>query len=218
MYLPFLAIGLIGIISAQCLIFLYAPIESTLGISQKIFYIHLPLAWWGLLAFFLLFATSILYLWKRDLRFHFISLAAGELGELLAVLTVATGSIWGKIAWGVWWTWDPRLTTALVLCFIYGGWLILRTMEWPLVKRATILSVTGIIAFLDVPLVFISARIWRSIHPAVFTSNGIGMTHEMILTVLFSIASFGLFFIGLLLLRIKTLEKELFIESIINRI
>ena len=89
--------------------------------------------------------------------------------------------LWGRQAWGVWWTWDPRLTTALILCFIYAGYLSLEHLELAPVRRQKICAVLGILGFLDVPLVFFSARLWRSIHPAVFTAEGAAMSEEMLL-------------------------------------
>ncbi|MBQ7456639.1 MAG: cytochrome c biogenesis protein CcsA [Desulfovibrio sp.] len=201
-----LGMGALGVALCQWLIFCYAPLEATMGLSQKIFYCHLPLAWWGLFAFFLVFLASIRYLWKREPRVAAFALACGEVGELLAVLTVGTGMIWGKAAWGVWWTWDPRLTTALVLCFIYAGWLLLHRLDLAFARRALLCAVTGIIAFLDVPLVFVSSRIWRSIHPAVFTQSGAGLAFEMLGTVLACIVCVGLFCAGLIRLRYQQLK------------
>ncbi|MBQ7617914.1 MAG: cytochrome c biogenesis protein CcsA [Desulfovibrio sp.] len=206
---PFLLLtGALGMILGHYLIWFYAPIEETMGLTQKIFYLHLPLAWWGLIFFFIVFVCAAFYLKTRQSKFLHLARAAGEIGELLAVLTVITGMIWGKTAWGVWWTWDPRLTTALVMCFVYGGWLILHSLDLAPERKAMICSVTGILAFLDVPLVFLSSRLWRSIHPTVFSKSGIAMTEEMLLTVLFAIGAFGLFCFGLLNLRHKILLQE----------
>lgn len=201
----FLIAGAIGMILTQVLIFFYAPLETSMGITQKIFYVHLPLAWWGLIAFFAAFLASIIVLKSHNQKAVRISRACCEVGELLAVLTVITGMIWGKNAWGVWWTWDPRLTTALILCFMYAAVLLLNNLEMPKERKETLTAVTAILAFLDVPLVFISARIWRSIHPAVFTSKGAAMSPEMLVTVLFAITAFGIFTLGLISLRCANL-------------
>ncbi|MBR3664325.1 MAG: cytochrome c biogenesis protein CcsA [Desulfovibrio sp.] len=209
-----LLLGALGMACCQWLIFCYAPIEESMGITQKIFYVHLPLAWWGLISFLIVFVASLLFLCKHRPVYMRLAKAAGEIGELLAVLTVLTGIIWGKTAWGVWWTWDPRLTTALVLCFLYAGWLMLHGLDFPEERKQKLCAVTGILAFLDVPLVFISSRIWRTIHPAVFTSQGIQMSQEMLITVLCALFAFGLFYAGLLRLRFACLNAQARLASL----
>ncbi len=203
-----LCFGSLCLAASAYLIFFYAPTEATMGLSQKIFYIHLPLAWWGLVSFGLVFFASIAFLWKRKASYARLALASCEIGELCAVLTVATGMLWGRAAWGVWWTWDPRLTTALVLCFIYAGYLLVNGLDFAAERRRVVCAVIGCIAFIDVPLVFFSSRIWRSIHPAVFTRSGAGLTEEMLITVLFSVAALGFLVLGLLCMRYKILSLE----------
>jgi len=127
--------------------------------------------------------------------------AAAEIGVALCTLALVTGSIWARHSWNVWWTWDPRLTTALVLWFLYAGYLVLRRMDLPEPRRAALCAVVGIVAFADVPLVFLSARLWRSIHPAVFASKGGGLEPEMLTALLVSLLSFGVFWAALLCVR-----------------
>ena len=172
-----------------------------MGLAQKIFYIHLPLAWWGLISFACAFVGGILYLMKRDRKYDLFSAASVEVGMLFCTLTLITGSIWGRHSWGVWWTWDPRLTTALILWFIYAGCMALRSMPMPESRRAALCSVVSIAGFIDVPLVFLSARLWRSIHPSVFASEGGGLTSEMAVTVVACVLCFALVWLALLLLR-----------------
>lgn len=206
-------IGGIGMAVCQWLIYAYAPLESTMGLSQKIFYMHLPLAWWALISFLLVFIFSIAYLIKRNLLFDHICAAAAEVGLLFGALALATGMIWARLAWGVWWTWDPRLTTTLVMWFIYAAYLILRHSEFTADRKRMICAVTGIAAFLDVPLVFLSARIFRSIHPSVFASKGAGMEPEMLLTLCACLASLGGIWLALILIRIRLLSTWTFIEK-----
>nr|MDE7469193.1 cytochrome c biogenesis protein CcsA [Desulfovibrionaceae bacterium] len=170
-------------------IFIIAPEEQSLGIIQKIFYIHVPLAWWGFVSFFIVFISSICYLKTKSFRWHAIALANAEIGVLFTACVLITGMIWGKTSWGVWWTWDPKLTTALLLFFIYMGYLMIQGMDIDEVKRRNFSAVLGIVAFIDVPLVFLAARLWRSIHPAVFTSQGSGITPTMLYIFLFSLAT-----------------------------
>ncbi len=209
-----LILGAIAMGVSQWFIFVYAPIEAHMGLVQKVFYMHLPMAWWGFMSFFVLFVASIAYLKTRSPRWDALAKASAELGVLCTTLTLITGSIWGRHSWGVWWTWDPRLTTALIMWFVYTGYLILRGLPMPMARNANIRAVVGIVAFIDVPLVFFSARLWRSIHPAVFASQGGGLDDAMKLTLFVCLASFGLLWLGLLLLRKKQLEQEDRLEAL----
>ncbi len=210
-------LGAIGMGIAQYLIYYYAPLERSMGYAQKIFYYHLPLAWWGFISFFIAFVGGILYLVKKNLAYDKLSGAAAEIGFVLATLTLISGSIWGRHSWGVWWTWDPRLTTTLVLWFIYAAYLVVRTMPMPTERRASICSVIAIIGFLDVPLVFISARLWRSIHPAVFASQGGGLESQMAYTVIFCVAIFALIYFPLLAFRVNQIKQEELIQIYKNK-
>ena len=186
--------------------FAYAPEEATLGLAQKIFYIHLPMSWWALVSFFVVFASSVAYLWRRNPAADRLAAAAAEVGVLLGGLALVTGMLWARRSWGVWWTWDPRLTTTLIMWFVYAGYLVLRGLDLPPQRRNTVCAVVGVVAFLDVPLVFMSARIWRSIHPAVFGSKGGGLEPEMRLTVMACVGCFGLLWAALVCLRKRQLD------------
>lgn len=211
-YMAFLGAICLGV--SQFLIFQYAPLEKTMGYAQKIFYYHLPIAWWCFMSFFFSFVAGIVYLIKRELKYDRVSYACAEIGFLLATLTLITGSLWGRHSWGVWWTWDPRLTTSLVLWFIYAAYLIVRSMPMPLERRATVSAVISIIGFLDVPLVFFSARLWRSIHPAVFASEGGGLETQMIHTIIFCVLTFAFIYLPLLAFRVKQLTQEEQIDTL----
>jgi len=195
-----LAAGL-AVAASHYFIWRFAPVEQTLGLVQKVFYFHLPLAWWAMISFFAVFACGVMYLWKRDLFWDHAAGAAAEVGVLFSGLALATGSIWGRKSWNVWWTWDPRLSTTLVMWFVYAAYLVVRSMDMTERKRATICAVLGIVAFLDVPLVFYSARLWRSIHPAVFAAQGGGLEPEMKTTVIICIAAWSLLWAWLCLAR-----------------
>jgi heme exporter protein C len=192
----------------QWFIWSYAPMEETMGVVQKIFYIHMPLAWWSLVSFFVVFAASIRHLLKRDVGSDILAGAAAEIGVLMSGLALASGSIWGRAAWNVWWTWDPRLTTTLVMWFVYAGYLVLRGADMGGERRATVSAVLGVVAFLDEPLVFYSARIWRSVHPAVLASKGGGLEPEMWHAVLANLLAFGLVWLTLLAARYRIGRAE----------
>ena len=207
---------------AQGLIYLYAPLEATMGLTQKIFYTHLPMAWWCMLSFVVVFVASLMYLRGRNPARDRLAQAAAEIGVLFGFLALVSGSIWGKAAWGVWWTWDPRLTTTLIMVLTYAGYLVLRTAPMGPDKRSLACAVLGIVAFLDVPLVFVSARMWRSIHPAVIGAKGGGMEPEMWTAMIVALAGAGLFWLALLNIRLRLLKAEreaatLFTELVSSR-
>ena len=200
--------GGLALAACQWLIFQFAPVAADTGIIQKIFYIHLPLAWWALISFLTVFIASILYLAGKKPHWDLLAGAAAETGVVLAGLALVTGSIWARRSWGVWWTWDPRLTTTLIMWFIYAGYLVVRKLDLPENRRRNICAVVGVAAFLDVPLVFFSARMWRSIHPAVFASKEGGIDSDMKLTVIACVACFGLFWAGLTAFRFYLARQE----------
>jgi heme exporter protein C len=208
--------SLLALGTAQALIWLYAPVEQTMGIVQKIFYLHLPLAWWALISFFLVFLASVLYLWKRRNSFDLLAGAAAEIGVLFSVLALVTGSLWARPAWNTWWTWDPRLSTTLVMCFVYSAYLVLRSSQIGGEKKADLCAVLGIVAFLDVPLVFFSARLWRSIHPSVVASSSGGMEPEMWYTVLVSVLAWGGLFFLLLISRWEQLKIRNRLDALVQ--
>ncbi|MBI4649704.1 cytochrome c biogenesis protein CcsA, partial [Candidatus Desantisbacteria bacterium] len=107
-------------------VFIYVPVEKVMGIIQKIFYFHVPLAWVSFLAFFVVFVMSILYLLKKDHIYDITAYCAAEIGILFCTLVLITGPIWARPIWNAWWTWEPRLTTTLILWFIYIAYLMLR--------------------------------------------------------------------------------------------
>lgn len=208
------AAAAVALAVAQWFIWVHAPIEETMGVVQKIFYIHLPMAWWAMMSFLVVFGASVMVVWRGQSRWDRLAGAACEAGVLFSGLALITGSLWGKPIWNVWWTWDPRLTTTLIMWFVYAAYLILRQAEVGGEKGPVVRAVLGIVAFLDVPLVFYSARKWRSIHPTVFGSQGGGLDADMLLTLVVSIAAVGLFWAALLALRTRQLGQAASIRNI----
>lgn len=202
---------------AQYAIWFYAPVERTMGVVQKIFYTHLPMAWWSFVSFFVVFVASIRYLARGRARDARLAGAAAELGVLFSGLALVTGMCWARPIWNVWWTWDPRLTTTLVMWFIYAAYLLLRASDIGGSRKETVLAVLGVIAFLDVPLVFLSARSWRSIHPAVFGAPGGGLEPEMWAAALANLVAMGLFWLALLLIRTRQLTDRAAVRNLIRR-
>ena len=143
----------------------YAPPERTMGDVQRIFYFHVASAWNAFFAFFVVAASSIGYLITRTPRWDHIAHASAEVGVLFTTLTLMGGTLWMRPIWNTWWTWDPRLTTTLILWFIYVGYLLLRSLTEGAERQARYAAIFGIIGFIDVPIVYLSAVWWRTIHP-----------------------------------------------------
>ena len=151
------------------LIFMWAPTatsEHRFNL-QRIFYFHVPIAWVALLAWVVVFIGSVFYLWRRSPKWDALAHSAAEVGMVFATLVLITGSIWAKGIWDRWWTWEPRLTTMLILWLIYIAYLMLRSYAPNRVQAARFSAVLGIIGFIDVPIVYFAANWWRGLHPEV---------------------------------------------------
>jgi heme exporter protein C len=162
-----------GILGAATLVFIIAglywglvkaPPDAYQGDSQRIMYLHIPSILIAYLSFFLVFVGSCLYLWKREKRDDNLAHAAAEIGVLFTALTIVEGSIWGRPTWGVWWTWDARLTLTAILLLIFIGYLMLRALVEDESRAASSAAILGIIGFLDIPLIHMSVYWWRTLH------------------------------------------------------
>lgn len=151
-------------VAAQAAALLTSPPDKDMGDLQKILYVHVPSAWMAFLAFLALFVSSVLYLWKRDDRYDMVAASAAEAAAVLTGLTLALGSIWGRPTWGVWWTWDARLTSTAVLFLISVGYLSLRAFTEDPDRRARWSAAVGILGALNVPIVYMSVKWWRTLH------------------------------------------------------
>lgn len=180
----------------------YAPTERVMGDAQRIFYFHVPSAWVGFFAFFVVFVASSVFLFTRQRRWDALALSAAEIGVVFTTLVLLTGPLWARKVWGVFWVWDARLTTTLILWLIYIGYLMLRaTAETE--RRARFAAVLAIIGFLNVPLVFISVQIWRTMHPALIVTEPGGLTPPMTQTLMMCLLSFMWLFAYLLIQRLR---------------
>src|SRR5437588_5023388 len=143
---------------------LWAPTDAIQGDVYRVIYVHVPTAWLAYLAFVVVFLASVGWLWTRRPWFDALAVASAEIGVLFTGLFIVAGSVWAKPTWGVWWTWDPRLTTTAVLFVIYVGYLMLRTIQTDPLARARQSAVVGIVGFVDIPIVNQSVTWWRSLH------------------------------------------------------
>jgi len=170
-----------------------APTEQTMGDVQRIFYYHVPSAWVGFLCFFVNFIASIVFLMKRSARADAVALSTAEVGVVFFTIVLITGPLWAKPVWGIWWTWDARLTTSLVLWLIYVSYLVLRRFSTG--QTSTLAAVLSIFGFLDVPIVYMSIRWWRTQHPqpVIAGGEGSGLHPDMWYALLVNVVAFTLF-------------------------
>lgn len=195
--------------------FIYAPTETIMGDIQRIFYFHMGTVWVATIAFMIVFAASIIYLINGKKKWDVLAYTSAEIGVLFITLTIITGSIWAKPVWGTWWTWDPQLTTTFILWILYIVYLLIRANSGFDEKKAKYSAVFAIIAFIDLPLVYISARVMRGISPVVFGPGGGGIEPKMLNALLITLVSFTLLFILLLIERVKVENLKYQINKLI---
>ncbi len=200
------------VIIALYLSFIYAPVERTMGVVQKIFYFHVASAWVAFFAFFIVCVFSIMYLVKRSRIYDVIAGVSAEIGVVYTAIVLITGPIWARSAWNTWWTWEPRLTTTLILFFMYIAYIMIRKMDGAWEKKARLASVFGIISFINVPIVFMSIRWWNTkLHPVVFGEGsdqvGGGLEPEMLVALIFSVFT-------MTVLYFVFLQKGIYIEKL----
>lgn len=188
---------------ALFLVFVVAPREAVMGDVQRIFYFHVSVAWVGYLAMGVAFVSSVLYLWRRDRRWDRLALSAVEIGLVLISGGIVTGSFWARATWGVWWTWEPRLTTSAVLWVMYAAYLALRRSVEETGRQARLAAVYGILAFVAVPINFMAIRWWRTVHPLVFEGSGANLSPAMLGVLVFCVCAWTLFFVTLLVVRVR---------------
>jgi len=202
--------GFALMLAALYMALVYAPTEKYAGAVQRIFYFHVPLAWVGFLAFLVVFIGSILYLWKRSVIWDSIAWASAEVGVVFTSLVLITGSIWAKAAWGIWWTWDARLTATLVLWFVYVAYLMVRGYAREESQGARFSAVLGIVGFINVPIVALAINLWRTQHPTALIFEG-GLAPTMMATLLVCVVAFTVLYIILVrqATSLKILESDI---------
>ena len=203
----FTLVTALAMFAAFTLISVYAPQEKSMGVIQKIFYLHVPLAWVTILAFLVIFVCSILFLAKGNILYDNIARSSAKIGFIFNSLMLLSGSIWAKAVWGVWWTWDPRLTTSLILWFIYICYLLIRNSSFEEERGAKFAAVIGIIGFADIPVIALSTTLWQTLHPAELIFQG-GLTAPMLITLIVCVIAFTLFYILLMTITVSIHRME----------
>ena len=210
----------VSLIVALGMVFLYAPEERTMGDLQRLFYFHIASWWLAFASFFVVAGASAMWLWRRRASYDAAAHAAAEIGVLFTTTGLAMGTIWAKPAWGIWWTWDARLTTAFVLWLIYVGYLLLRGAVEDPVRRANLAAALGILGAADVPIVYFSIRWWRTQHPAPVIMGGpdSGLHPDMWVALLVCLAAFSVLFAWLYRWRMRLERESLAVETLRQRI
>ena len=185
--------------------FMSVPDEANQGMIFRIIYFHVPSALTAMTGFYVGMFASIGYLIKKDLRYDAVAAAISEVSLAFASIALVTGSIWGRIIWGIWWAWDPRLTSFLVCWLLFGGYLLLRRAIDEPTQRARLSAVLSIFASVDIVIVWKSIEWWPNQHPGPVLSirNGGGMAPGMEAPIFWNLLAFFLFSTALILIRIR---------------
>jgi heme exporter protein C len=200
----------IGLAATAVLGLLVVPADADQGDVQRLMYVHVPAAWLAFLSFGVVFLASVAYLKTGRIRWDRVAVASAEIGVLFCVLTLALGSLWGRPVWGTWWTWDPRLTTTVVLLLIYVGYLSLRSVADSPGRRAQWSAVVGVVGFVDVPIVHMSVVWWRSLHQeaTVIRPGTPTMDPSMLATLLVGTVAFSVAYGYLMAVRLRVGRLE----------
>jgi len=188
-----------------------APNEASMGETGRILYVHVPTAWVGMVAFCVAFICAVGGLWTGRLGFDATLEASVEVGVVFASLLLVQGSIWARPTWGVYWTWDPRLTTSAVMLVLFGVVLLLRRVIEVPERRMTLSAIATVVAFADVPVVYFSVKWWRTLHQP-FSNRGT-VSDTMLTPFLLALFAMSLVGVGLIIIRTLTIRAQLATEA-----
>ena len=197
-----------------------APPDAIQGEFVRILYVHVPSAWFAFMAFGVTALGSIMWLIRKDERWDRLAASSAEIGVLFTALALLTGMIWGRPVWGTYWDWlDARMSSTALMFFVYLGYLALRRATPDPLQRARRSAILGVIAVIQVPLVYFSVSIWRTLHQGMtVTSDGINMDGEMVRALLVNLGAFTLLYLALLFERVRLAKLETLAEPITEAI
>ena len=209
--IAFIVLGLLLVAAGHWMGLFKAPREAMMGDVGRILYVHVPTAWVGLLTYLVAFVAGIGSLWTGRRGWDAVLEASVEVGVLLNVLLTLQGSIWAKPTWGIWWTWDPRLTTVAIMVISFIGVMLLRKLVEDPERRASLSAVASIVAFVNVPIVYFSVKWWRTLHQDFSSPETVSSTMVLPLR----LAAFGMLFlmIGMVAVRARIAFDRLQRES-----
>lgn len=203
------------------LIFLWVPTDANLGVSQRAFYFHVPVAILSLISILVIAGASVTHLITKGKRSDATAYAAAEIGFVFCSIGIVTGAIWAKPVWGVWWTWDPKLTLTLALWFIYASYLMLRAYGPKGSQGARYGAVLAIIGAVDAPIIYYAAELWRSTHPSLVlgpSAEADALDPRMLVGVVVSMVAFAILFAHLIIERYSLRHAENDIDEIFQRV
>lgn len=212
----FTAIGAVGLFAVHWLAFVYAPMEATMRAVQRIFYIHLPAAWLCYLGFIICFGASIGYLYNRKARLDAVALSAAEVGLVFGGVVLTTGPLWARAAWGVWWKWEPRLTTLALLILIFAAYWVLQTYGG---RTSGVRRFAAVLAVFGTPNIFFvhyAVKKWQGDHPDGVVGGG--MTNDMRVALYTNLAILMVVFFVLLRLRYRMHRDALTARALRRRL
>ena len=208
--LPIFTAGLMGV--ALWLIFIWAPTEINQGAVQRILYFHVPVAWGSMLGILIVSGSSIMYLWKKNEKWDRLAVASAEVGVVFGGLMLLSGVIWARPVWTVWWTGEAKLTTALILFFIYVAYLMFRAYFPPGAQRQRLSAVIGLIGAVNTPIIYFAANLWAIDHPPIITGPAkdkeSALDSDLGIVLLVSTIAFTFLFIYLVQVRYKIRKVE----------
>ena len=194
------------------LVFFGVPPELNQGAVQRILYFHVPVAWGSMLGIFVVSGSSFMYLWKKTEKWDRLAVASAEVGVIFGGMMLLSGMIWARPVWAVWWTGEAKLTTALILFFIYVAYLMFRAYFPPGAQRQRLAAIIGVIGAVDTPIIYFAANLWSQAHPPLITGpaadaeSALGSDLGIVLTA--STVAFTFLFIYLVQTRYKIRKSE----------
>ena len=200
------AMALLAMLAGSYVGLAVVPADAAQGNVQRLMYVHVPAAWLAFMAFFIVFVMSVLYLIQRDERWDRVAASSAEIGVVFTVVTLLLGMMWGKPTWGVFWTWDPRLTTTAILLAIYVGYGALRSFADDGEKRARWSAIVGVIGFANVPIVYMSVTWWRTLHQP--PSSPRSVAPDILWTLMLNLVAFTLVYAYLMVRRSRLAKLE----------
>jgi heme exporter protein C len=207
-YLVTFALLTLCLLPLSIFLIVNSPEDYLQGIYAKIMYVHVPSAWLALMWYSIIAACAVLFLVFKNPIFDHYATSIAPIGAIFCIITLSTGSIWGKPTWGTWWAWDARLTSVLILLFMYIGYIALRNSSSHGEKSAKIASIFAIVGFINIPIIKFSVDIWNTLHQpsSVFKLSGPSIHISMLIPLLVSALNLFFFSCLILLLRVQSLS------------
>lgn len=208
------ALALLATVLAMGLVFFYAPIEQTMGIVQKIFYVHVPAAMASYMGFTITSVCAFLYLLSPRRHWDIAAIASAQLGLLFCAYVLISGPLWAYKAWGTAWTWDPQLTATFVLFLLYGGYVLLRFFGGDGEGIRKVSAVLAVVAFIDIPIIHYAVRLWGGLHPVVEREGGGGLAPDISLVLQVNMVAFLLIFLTLFWMSLRVRMEEVRVDEL----